>query len=154
MVEYIIANSDDEYVEASYLFKEYAHWLNIDLGFQKFSEELLQIKSMYGSPTGCIILCKSEQEIIGCIAIRKIDPEVAEFKRMYIKPNFRKKGIGVALLQRAISQAEMFGYKRIRLDTLSNMLPAISLYKKNGFCEIPAYYYNPEKTAVYFEKII
>jgi ribosomal protein S18 acetylase RimI-like enzyme len=55
-------------------------------------------------------------------------------------------------LNEAILIAKKYGYKKIRLDTLSNMTAAIVLYKQNGFYEIPAYYYNPESTAVYFEK--
>ena len=57
-------------------------------------------------------------------------------------------------MNEAIILATKYNYKKIRLDTLSNMTAAIGLYKKNGFYEIPAYYYNPEKTAVFFQKIL
>jgi carbonic anhydrase len=152
MSEYIHVVSAKEYEAAAILFKEYANWLNIDLGFQKFEAELEGLENMYAEPFGGIILCKAENDFIGCIAIRKIDEETAELKRMYVKPAFQKSGVGSNLLNRALALAKNFGYKKIRLDTLSNMLPAIELYKKNGFYEIPAYYYNPENTAVYFEK--
>src|ERR1700712_3950461 len=108
---------------------------------------------MYAAPFGGIILCKQKSGYAGCIAVRKIDSDIAELKRMYVKPEFQQLGIGNALLQDALTLAKKYHYKKIRLDTLSNMSPAINLYKKNGFYEIPAYYFNPEKTAVYFEKI-
>jgi putative acetyltransferase len=146
--------TDDEYTAAASLFKEYAAWLNIDLGFQHFEEELLQLKTMYVFPTGGIILSKHKNEFIGSIAIRRIDTGIAELKRMYVKPAFQQMGIGNTLLQDALLLAKEYDYKKIRLDTLSNMIPAINLYKRNGFYEIPAYYFNPEATAVYLEKIL
>jgi len=154
MFEYILIETDAEYAEAAKLFTEYASWLNIDLGFQKFKEELTDLKSMYATPLGGIILCRNNQEFIASVAIRKIDTEIAELKRMYVKPAFQKRGIGKKLLEEAVLLASQSGYNKIRLDTLSNMTPAIDLYKRNGFYEIPAYYYNPESTAVYFEKTL
>lgn len=151
MVDYIIAHTNEEYSNAALLFKEYAAWLNIDLGFQHFNEELKELKTMYGKPEGGIILCKEGNEFIGCVGIRKIGDNIAELKRMYIKPAFQKQGTGVALLQKAVEFARALNYNVIRLDTLNYMIPAINLYKKYGFYEIPAYYNNPNETAVYFE---
>jgi putative acetyltransferase len=151
MTEYIIANTDEEYKYATMLFKEYAAWLNIDLGFQHFDAELMRIKTMYGLPQGGIILCKAGDEFIGCVGIRKIDSDTAELKRMFIKPAFQKQGIGKVLLQKAVELAKTLDYTAIRLDTLNYMTSAIKLYKQYGFYEIPAYYNNPNETAVYFE---
>ena len=154
MFENIHVHTDAEYEAAISLFRQYAAWLNIDLSFQHFEEELVSLKEMYGPPVGGIILCKKGSAYAGCIAIRKIDAETAELKRMYVRPEFQQLGIGNALLQDALALAKKYHYKKIRLDTLSNMTPAINLYKRNGFYEIPAYYFNPEKTAVFFEKIL
>lgn len=154
MPEYIAVMNESDYEIAVSLFKEYANWLNIDLGFQKFDEELLLLKSMYAAPYGGIILAKMGTVFIGCVAIRKINETTAELKRMYVKPVGQHQGIGSGLLHEAIALAIKCGYKKIQLDTLRNMIPAINLYKKNGFYEIPAYYYNPQETAVYFEKIL
>jgi len=154
MIEYIQITTDAAYQAAALLFKEYAQWLDIDLGFQNFSEELLQLKKMYGPPAGGIILAKNENDFVGSVAIRKIDTETAELKRMYVKPSSQKQGIGNRLVEEAILLAKKCGYKKIQLDTLNTMQPAIKLYKQYGFYEIPAYYYNPEKTAVYFEMIL
>lgn len=154
MPENIQVNTDEEYKAAVSLFEQYAAWLNIDLSFQHFEEELVSLKEMYVAPFGGILLCKHEAEYVGCIAIRKIDAEIAELKRMYVKSTFQQLGIGNALLQDALAMAKKYHYKKIRLDTLSNMTPAINLYKRNGFYEIPAYYFNPEETAVFFEKIL
>ncbi len=152
MFKIITVNTEVEYAEASSLFKEYAEWLNIDLSFQNFEEELLQLKEMYSEPTGGIFLLQHENEFIGCVAIRKKEEGIAELKRMYIKPTTRKSGGGTMLLEKALAEATLLGYKLIRLDTLANMTLAINLYKKNGFYEIAPYYFNPEKNAVFFER--
>lgn len=151
MTEYITADTEYEYNHAAMLFKEYATWLNIDLSFQHFDEELVAIKKMYGLPEGGIILCKSGDEFIGCVGIRKIDNNTAELKRMFIKQAWQKQGIGKVLLEKAIELAKKINYNTIRLDTLNYMTPAIKLYRQYGFYEIPAYYNNPIATAVYFE---
>jgi ribosomal protein S18 acetylase RimI-like enzyme len=151
MADYIIANTGEEYWNAAQLFKEYADWLNIDLGFQHFEEELRLLKTMYAAPDGGIILAKIENECIACVAIRKINNETAELKRMFVRPAYRKQGIGKILLQKAIELAKAANYSCIRLDTLNYMDAAISLYNQFGFYEIPPYYHNPNATAVYFE---
>ncbi len=152
MFKIITVQTETEYAAASALFKEYAEWLNIDLSFQNFEEELLQLKEMYSEPTGAIFLLQQENEFIGCVAIRKKGEGIAELKRMYIQPTIRKTGGGTMLLEKALAEATRLGYKLIRLDTLANMAPAINLYKKNGFYEIDPYYFNPEENAVFFER--
>ena len=152
MLDYIVVSNEEVYRVAATLFKVYAEWLGIDLGFQNFEDELLSLQKMYRPPHGTIILCKDDHEFVACVAVRPIHDKIAELKRMYVKPNFQRKGLGEELLRLSLAFAKNAGYKKARLDTLNTMLPAMSLYKKNGFKEIPAYYYNPEPTAVYFEK--
>ena len=152
MLEYLLVKTNEEYNAAVFLFKEYAQWLDIDLGFQHFEEELQNLKTMYNLTDGGIILCKEDNNFIGCVAIRKIEANIAELKRMYVQTALQHKGVGKILLEKAIALAEKCNYKYIRLDTLNHMLPAINLYKKYGFYEIAPYYHNPVSTAVYFEK--
>jgi ribosomal protein S18 acetylase RimI-like enzyme len=109
---------------------------------------------MYGLPNGGIILCEIDDQFVACVAVRRIDDSRAELKRMYVQPDQQQKGIGSALLDHALLLARECGYKKIQLDTLSTMTPAMKLYLKNGFVEIPPYYHNPIETAVYFEKLL
>jgi len=154
MPEYNLVQTDEEYKAAALLFKEYAAWLGIDLGFQHFEEELENLKTMYNAADGGIILCKVADSYIACVAVRRSTAKTAELKRMFVKPAHQHKGIGKDLLEKAIALAISCNYEYIRLDTLNHMTPAINLYKKYGFYEIPAYYNNPVSTAVYFEKAI
>ena len=71
---------------------------------------------------------------------------------MYIKPNYRRKGIGQKLVDLLCEKAKQNGYYLMRLDTLDSMLPALHLYRSNGFKDIAAYYHNPNDGVVYMEK--
>jgi len=67
MPEYNLVQTDEEYKAAALLFKEYAAWLGIDLGFQHFEEELENLKTMYNAADGGIILCKVADSYIACV---------------------------------------------------------------------------------------
>ena len=151
-MQYTIPIKEQQFEDAINLFNEYASTLNISLEFQHFKEELNIINSMYGSPTGCLLLVYEANQAIGCAAYRKIGDAICELKRMYIKPNYRKQGIGQKLVDILSQKAKQNGYDIMRLDTLDTMLPAISLYRNNGFYSIPAYYHNPNEGVVYMEK--
>lgn len=154
MNSFFVAVTDNDYAAAKILFKEYAVSININLDFQHFDEELTGLKLMYARPHGGIILAKEDEneEIVGCVAIRKISDTEGELKRMYVKPGYQNKGIGKKLLEEALQLAKDCNYTLVKLDTLNYMFPAIQLYKQVGFYEIPSYYHNPISTAVFFEK--
>ena len=151
MTEYILAGAEENYNAAAKLFAEYATWLAIDLSFQHFEEELASLKKMYAPPSGGIILCRENDEYIACVAVRSIDSDTAELKRMFVRPAYQQKGIGSVLMKKSIDLARQYGYKKMRLDTLNYMTAAMNLYKNSGFIEIGPYYHNPNPTAVYFE---
>ena len=88
---------------------------------------------------------------VGCVALRKIDENICEMKRLYVKEGFRGKRIGYALVQNIIENAQGAGYKFMRLDNHPWMKEAESLYKLFGFEEIEAYRYNPTKGVKFFE---
>lgn len=151
-MDYVSPNNKNQINDAIGLFQEYANSLNISLAFQNFEEELNIINSMYGSPTGCLLLVYENQQAIACAAYRKIDKNICELKRMYIKPDYRGKGVGQEILNILLLRSKLNGYKFMRLDTLDTMIPAIKLYIKNGFYKIDAYCYNPNEGVLYMEK--
>jgi len=154
MPEYILANNQLEYEAAQLLFNEYAQWLNIDLCFQNFDKELQQLSIVYATTTGGIVLCKKNNDFIGCSAIRKIDTTSCELKRMWVKLPYQKLGIGETLLKECIALAKKLNYKEILLDTLKRLQPAIKLYKKYNFIETEAYYKNPNNDVVYMKLVL
>ena len=151
-LEYIIATSADHFKAAKKLFKEYADHLSIDLSFQDFEKELQNIEETYSQKNGGIILCNNAGKYIGCIAVRSLDNDYGEIKRMFVQPHYQGLGIGKALLEKALALGVNCSYQFLRLDTLNYMLPAIHLYKAYEFYEITPYYHNPNPTAVFFER--
>jgi len=147
-----IANTNEEFEDGRNLFQQYAGSLDIDLGFQDFSNELKTIEIQYNKPKGALLLAYTNNIAIGCAAIREIDKDIAELKRMYVQAEYRKYKIGMRLLELIIEVAKKLDYKTIRLDTLPTMTKAQELYRSFGFSEIPTYRFNPVNGTVFMEK--
>ena len=133
------------------LFVEYVDWLNIDLGFQGFNEELVGLPGASAPPAGRLLIALRDGQAAGCIALRRFDADTGEVKRLWVRPAFRGTGLGRRLAGQVIMEARNSGYSRLVLDTLSSMDPAIALYRSLGFRDIAAYYPNPIPGAVYME---
>ena len=150
--EIVPAFSDAQIIQARELFKEYAAWLEIDLCFQNFDKELAGLPGDYAAPDGRLLLAYDDAQLAGCIALRKLSDGVCEMKRLFVREQFRGKGLGRALTERIIREAKRIGYERMRLDTLPpKMNDAIALYRSLGFREIEPYYNNPVPGAIFLE---
>lgn len=133
------------------LFHEYEAFLNVDLGFQGFAEELAGLPGKYAPPEGVILLGLIDAQAVGCVALRKIDEGVCEMKRLYVKPAARGTGLGRKLVDDIIAIARQRGYELMRLDTLDTLTEAMNLYQRRGFRQIAPYYENPLPGAIYWE---
>jgi putative acetyltransferase len=133
------------------LFEEYAGSLGIDLGFQDFRAELERLPGSYAPPEGRLLLGIEGGAPAGCVALRPLEPGIAEMKRLYVRPAFRGTGWGRRLAKRIIAEAVEAGYTSMRLDTLPSMAGARGLYLSLGFREIPAYRHNPILGAAFLE---
>lgn len=135
------------------LFREYEQELDENLCFQSFEAEVKDPLKKYGPPTGTLLLAYWEQEIAGCIAFTAMtEPSTCEMKRLYVKPAFRKYGIGRKLAEVLLKIAAEKGYTTMKLDTLEKLQAAIRLYEQLGFEKTGAYYDNPLPGVVYMEK--
>ena len=129
-----------ELISAAALLRAYAKSLPVDLGRQGFSQELASLPGPYAPPQGELLLAKRGDHVLGCIALKPLEPpRVAEIKRLFVRPQARKGGVGKALVEAVIAVAQALGYSEIKLDTLPQMEGAIALYKSNGFTPIPPY---------------
>ena len=86
-------------------------------------------------PKGIYYLVELESAIIGMGALRQIRKNIGEIKRMYIRPKYRGKGYGKALLNQLLQKAKEFGYHSIYLDSGPFMTAAHHLYRSVGFIE-------------------
>jgi len=145
------AHEGDALAAARQLFEEYAASLDISLCFQGFDEELSSLPGTYAPPRGRLLLACGGNESAGCVALRPLEPDICEMKRLYVRPAYRSGGVGRLLTERVIHEAATAGYRRMRLDTLPTMETALQLYRRLGFRDIAPYTANPLKGAVFLE---
>src|ERR1700756_1183263 len=110
--------SASQIAQARELFLEYAQSLGFSLCFQNFDKELAALPGDYAPPEGRLLIADYEAQLAGCVALHKIEPGICEMKRLYLRPQFRGKGLGRALAGRIIAKARQIGYQRMRLDTV------------------------------------
>lgn len=144
--------SPAQIAQARELFLEYAKSLGFSLCFQNFDHELANLPGDYAPPEGRLLLALYTGQMAGCVAVHKLSAEICEMKRLYLRPQFRGKGLGRALADRIISEAREIGYRRMRLDTVEPVMKdAVAMYRKIGFREIAPYCANPIDGALYLE---
>ena len=146
------AKSPEQLATVRELLLEYAQSLGFRLCFQSFDDEIAGLPGDYVPPEGRLLLATSDGQAAGCVALHKLDDEVCEMKRLYVRPQFRGKGLGKALAERVINEARAIGYKKLRLDTVEPVMrTAVAMYRQLGFREIAPYRPNPIEGALYME---
>ena len=153
MIEIINAETPEQIEQARKLFREYEAWFGMNLCFQNFDEEVANLPGKYKEPDGRLFLAFSDEKLAGCIALRKLEDEICEMKRLFVREDFRGQKIGIKLIEKLLEEAQKIGYKKMRLDTFPpKMGKAVKLYESYGFREIPPYYHNPYGETLYMEK--
>jgi putative acetyltransferase len=150
-VSLIEARSAEQVAEVRKLFEEYQKSLSFELDFQCFGNELDQLPGKYAPPGGALFLALVDGRVAGCVGLRKMDAEICEMKRLFVRPQFQGLGLGKALVAAIIRAARDRGYRRMRLDSVASMASAIALYRKVGFVEIEQYCENPLADAIFME---
>lgn len=145
------ARGEQDLQRVAALFREYQQWLGEDLCFQGFERELATLPGPYAPPSGALLLAQSGREVVGCVAVRMIEPGICEMKRLYVQPGRRGARLGHALARAAIQAARDAGHATMRLDTLVRLEEAMALYRSLGFRERTPYYDNPLGNVVYWE---
>jgi ribosomal protein S18 acetylase RimI-like enzyme len=146
------AESAPQIAQARELFLEYAQSLGFSLCFQNFDQELAELPGDYAPPRGRLLLAEFEGQLAGCVALHPLGPGICEMKRLYLRPQFRGKGLGRAVAERIIAEARWAEYTSIRLDTVGPVMKdAVAMYRKLGFKEIAPYRPNPNPGTLYLE---
>jgi ribosomal protein S18 acetylase RimI-like enzyme len=105
--------------------------------------DIRDIERVYLQNRGSFYVIDNQGEIRGCVGVRRFSDEIAELKRLYIARECRGLGLGHALCVNAINDARNFGYKFLRLDTITKSQAALALFRKLGFYEIARYNSDP-----------
>ncbi|MFL6301349.1 MAG: GNAT family N-acetyltransferase [Terriglobales bacterium] len=146
------AKTPEQIALARTLFQEYGASLGFSLCFQNFDKELAGLPGDYAPPRGRLLIAYIDSQAAGCVALHEFEPDVAEMKRLYVRPAFRGKCVGLALTNAIIEAAREIGYGRVRLDTVpSEMAAAVKMYQRLGFEEIAPYRANPQPGTLYLE---
>lgn len=129
------------------LFAEYMGWVNamirqeFGISFDvksKVEQDLVELGQFF-PPRGRLLLGEEEGHIAGLACLRSIGEDLGEVKRMYVRPSFRGRGIGKALLEELVAEARRVGYVKLRLDSARFMKAAHAMYRAAGFTEIAPY---------------
>jgi len=152
----IVTPDSPELIDAAReVLHEYAHSLGVDLSFQGFDQEVTGLPGGYAAPAGRLLLATVDDAIAGCGAFRALPdpdyPNACEMRRLYVRPAFRRFGLGRLLAQALLDEALRAGYSTMLLDALDDMEAARGLYATLGFRDIPPYYFNPLPGAHYLK---
>ena len=146
------ALSSSQVGEVRRLFLEYAQSLGFSLCFQGFDQEMADLPGMYAPPAGRLLLATMNEQSAGGAGLHKLEDDICEMKRLYVRPSWRGFGLGRALAEITVDQARQAGYTKMRLDTIAGKMDkAIRLYQKLGFKQIDPYRPSPIPEALYME---
>ena len=117
------------------LFREYgSEWPGPDLAAEGFEDEIENLPGRYRrNRRGSLLLALVDDHAAGCIAIRRLDDQSAEIKRLFVRKHFRQYGLGRKLVEAALTEASLLGFKRVTLGTAPSMIAAQRLYVSLGF---------------------
>jgi len=136
------------------LLLEYAEAQAFNACFGGFDEELTALHRFYHPPEGLLLLARIGAEAAGCVGACRIDANTWELRRLFVRPRYRRAGVGRALTIETITRARTAGYKRVCLETLPVMAEARALYASLGFAPCAPYYDNRAMGSDCFELLL
>lgn len=111
--------------------------------------DLDDLQQTYFDNDGTFLVLTDDDQIIGTGAVRKMDGEICELKRVWLLFEYHGQGLGYRMLQELVAFARAKGYSRMRLETdRKDQNRAFNFYKRLGFHEIPRYSDNEDDVAM------
>ena len=137
----------DDHAVARTLLGEYLASLSDLACHRALAEELADLPGPFGQVGGGMWLARVNGDWAGCCGYRALPeadhPNACEMKRLYVRPAYRRLGVGHALAQAVQESAQVAGYSCLLLDTLNEMEAARALYEDMGFVPVPPYTRSP-----------
>lgn len=143
MIEIKPAHFPEDLESVVNIFREYVSSPSVSLDFQDYELEFASLPGKYSAPEGRLLLAWKEGAVVGCAALRKVDLNVCEMKRVYLRPVARGEGLGRRLIVGILAQARIAGYSRICLDVLPEFVAAQAIYESLGFLPSAPITFNP-----------
>lgn len=139
--------SQEDRAEVRELFREYLGWacpacrraFGVVFDAEAMLEHDMADLHIFVPPGGRLLLAYDDGAAAGCACVRTIGTQIAEIKRMYVRPEHRRRGIGGALVRAAIGEMRAAGYAVMRLDSARFMKDAHAVYRAAGFREVAPY---------------
>jgi GNAT superfamily N-acetyltransferase len=110
-----------------------------------WERELAGLPGDYAPPEGRLLVCWDAELAVGCVAVKRLNAESCEMKRLFVVQMARGRGAGRALAEAALSGAREAGYSSMYLDTSVRQTEAITLYRELGFAPVEPYRDLPEE---------
>lgn len=111
--------------------EKYFHMEPIDYQVLQFPDKHIL------EPGGTILMARVNREIAGTVALKFVSTGIYEFTKMAVDEKFRGKKVGQALALAALDKARENGAAKVILYSNTRLAPAIALYRKLGFREVP-----------------
>lgn len=138
MVEIVEVAAPAEMDQVRVLFGEYKKAVGVDLWFGvAFQRELDELPEPYRAPAGRLVIARDGDQLAGCGALRPLRPGVVELRRLWVRKPYRKQGVGKLITEALIAWARQAGHHAVRLETLSVMTQAETLFRGAGFTPVP-----------------
>jgi GNAT superfamily N-acetyltransferase len=148
-MQIVEAVTKEEIAQVRELFEEYWASFGFTPCFQNFGAELDGLPGDYAPPGGRLGLALVDGQPAGCAALRRFDAERCEFKRLYLRPQFRGGGRGRQLLAWVVAEARAAGYRQAVCDTMPAMAQALTMYERAGFERTEPYGDHPTPGAIF-----
>lgn len=151
MLKIYPVEADEDIEQIRILWRQYAEYLNTALGeysrrpefkqyFQDYEYEITHLlPGSYARPRGCLLLAEYEGKTAGCVGLKDLGGGICEMKRLFVKPEYRGRGIGKMLAKAVIEQGQNTGYMSMRLNTNQMLAGAVELYSSFAFNQIAPY---------------
>lgn len=135
-----------EWSQARSLVKELFRWIQVESGVAMSDvqdgadAEIDALPWLYVPPKGSFVIASADGEVLGTTGVSMLEPDIAELKRVYVKPSARGLGLAPRMLEAAIGEARQLGATRLVLETHREIMSsAVRMYRRRGFTEIADY---------------
>jgi len=134
VIDLLNVSDGDDLLILKTLFVEYADTFDHQLCFDAFDAELAGLPAPYTAPDGGLMLVRVDGQAAGCVALKRLNDDAAEMKRLFVRSGFRGNKLGMRLTAAMIELAKRLEYKVLQAETVPTKMGfAVSVYRQFGF---------------------